>query len=204
MAGGDPSYARDYTRLMRHRGKMPRFDDWSLAWMPGGGLDLSAAGWALGAGIGVGGLAALFSMLIGATVAFLVGVVVLFIVFAVVYFVLSHDTDGRDSTWQRYSMAILGWSQPESIDELRKETEPTDFALEAIVQRKEGQPGIAKPVRQFQSYGYSGDRPISPLQSLEWPAADESFGQWRDRRGVAIAFSRGREVIFGDDEIVKD
>lgn len=100
----EPRYARDMTRVMRHKGKLWNISDFSLAGVGGISLQAGVISFVVGlvAGVGVGAiLAVAFGLPFG-----LVFLAVTAVVIVGVYFVLSRNAGGKDQPLDR----LLIWS----------------------------------------------------------------------------------------------
>ncbi|MFL0579523.1 hypothetical protein [Dietzia sp. 179-F 9C3 NHS] len=174
-------YATDYTAIVHHRSRMATANDINMSGLPGGGLDMPAAGW------GIGGMAVaavpvvpLWSLLVPVSAWF--SAPVLLCVFIAVYWVAQRDTEGRETFAQRIQLTVMRmFKQPTQIAGMAADKEPTHFTWEAIVARPAGIDGPALPVRQYEHYGYVDEMPAEPIQGRQWPAADESVAQWQRR-----------------------
>ena len=184
-------YATDYTAIVHHRGRMATANDINMTGLPGGGLDLPAAGWGLAAtGIIGAPIVGIWLWLIPVSAWF--STPLLLCIWVSVYWVAQHDTEGRETTLQRLQlMAVRRLKQPKHIAGMAKDQEPTHFTWVAIVQRPASTAGPALPVRQYEHYGYRGEDPAEPIQGRQWPAASESIEQWQYR----VWFEAGGEIL---------
>lgn len=186
----DVPYARDYTRIIRHRSKQAKLSDFNLTGMPGGGLD----GWASLAG----GVAALIAALLLVPIWMwvvpwpnMLVTVPLIVIAAAVYLMVQRDTGGRDGPLVALQRYYIRLRQPKSVTRFDVDTSATHFNWVAIVLRQDGARGPIEPVRQFREYGYLDGEPAAPVQGREWPAASESIAEWQYR----IWWEKGGELI---------
>lgn len=173
--------AQDYTRIVKHRSKQATMQDINLSGMPGGGLDLPAAGW----GFGVGLIAAAVSFLIlvfsTPSMFWVLGVVPGVVVGAIVYWIVQHDDEGRDGIFDRLKGQAVRLKQPKAISGLDNDNSVTSFRWETIVAREPGARAPSRVVRRFSEYGYVDNQLAQPVQRWAWPAADESIDAWLHR-----------------------
>lgn len=191
----DVPYARDHTRIIRHRSKQAKLSDINLTGMPGGGLDLWAAT--------AGGVAALVSAFVVVPLwmwlvplpAALAALPCGFVAIGV-YLVVQRDTAGRDGPLVAVQQIYIRFLQPKSLTRLDDDKSPSHYHWTAIVLREPGARGPVEPVRQFREYGFIGDEPTAPVQGCTWPAAYESIEEWRYR----VWWERGGELVENEIE----
>lgn len=174
-------FATDYTAIVHHRSRMATANDINMSGLPGGGLDLPAAGWGLLTTV-VAGVPIVFGWMWLVPVSAWFSAPLLLCVWVAVYWVAQIDTGGRETVQQRMQLLVLRLAkQPKQIAGMAEDKEPTHFTWVAIVERPVGAKGPALPVRQYEHYGFVGDLPTEPIQGRQWPAADESIKQWKRR-----------------------
>lgn len=190
----DVPYARDHTRIIRHRSKQAKVSDFNLTGMPGGGLDW----WATGAGVAAGLLAAVFVVPLWMWLLPLPAVIAVLPCLAVVasvYMVVQRDTGGRDGPLVAVQHLYIRLLQPKTVTRLETDKSASHYHWTAIVLREPGARGPVEPVRQFREYGFIGGEPAAPVQGRTWPAAYESIEEWRYR----VWWERGGELF--EDEL---
>ncbi|MEW1938346.1 hypothetical protein AB0331_13390 [Dietzia maris] len=192
-------YATDYTAIVHHRSRMATANDIDMSGLPGGGLDLPAAGWGLVATAVFGTPIVLGWMwLVPASAWF--SAPILLCVWVAVYWVAQRDTEGRETFMQRMQLLVVRMAkQPKQIAGMAEDREPTHFTWVAIVARPGGAKGPALPVRQYEHYGFTADAPTEPVQGRMWPAAYESIEQWQRR----VWWESGGELLdemYGTEE----
>lgn len=174
-------YVSDYTAIVHRRGRMAKASDINLTGLPGGGLDLKAAGAAAGIAAAVGAVAFLpWQLYVPLTPWMLVPLGILLA--APLYWLFQRETEGRESILQSLQLAYLRrFRQPQFVAGMASDTEPTHFQWEVIVARDADADPPVLAVRQYEHYGYNGDQLAEPVQGRMWPAFDESVGDWQYR-----------------------
>lgn len=193
-------YATDYTAIVHHRSRMATANDIDMSGLPGGGLDMPAAGWGLaGAAVAAVPVIPLWMALVPVSTWF--SAPILLCVWIAVYWVAQRDTEGRETAMQRVQLLIVRMAkQPKQIAGMAEDKEPTHFTWVAIVARPVRAEGPALPVRQYEHYGFIGKTHVEPIQGRMWPAADESMEQWQRR----VWWESGGQLLdelYGPEEV---
>lgn len=192
-------FATDYTAIVHHRQRMATANDIDMSGLPGGGLDMPAAGWGL-VGAALAGVPIVLGWMWLVPVSAWFSAPVLLCVWLAVYWVAQRDTEGRETVLQRMQLLVVRIAkQPKQIAGMAEDKEPTHFTWVAIVERPAGVKGPALPVRQYEHYGFIGDAPAEPIQGRQWPAAYESIKQWQRR----VWWESGGELLdqmYGTEE----
>ncbi|MDN5756942.1 MAG: hypothetical protein L0H59_00150 [Tomitella sp.] len=133
---GEPRYARDMTRVMRHKGKMWNLSDFSLAAI--GGVSLQPALIAVVIG-GVTGFALTVVLMMLMTVPFGLTFIALFVLTTVaVYVVFSRNRGGKEQPFDQMKMWIGGRTRdPGIVRGARRDDQPHHLRWVAIVWRPE-------------------------------------------------------------------
>lgn len=192
----DVPYARDHTRIIRHRSKQAKMSDINLTGMPGGGLDW----WATTAGAVGAALAAIVVVPLWMWLVPLPAVLAVLpcgAVAAAIYLVVQRDTAGRDGPLVAAQQLYIRFLQPKALTRLDDDKSPSHYHWTAIVLREPGARGPVEPVRQFREYGFVGGDPVTPVQGRTWPAAYESIDEWRYR----VWWERGGELVEAEMEL---
>lgn len=169
-------WARDYTAIMRHKGKMFTVNDLSLAWM--GGVSFPAAGMAAGCVIPAWLITqVVFGWIFG--VPWWGIFLTMAVIFAGLYAFLQRDLGDKDTPWRRVALWYsLRSHQPEHIASTQADTTIDTMRWCVIVMR----PNKSPHIKAGRALGNREQYCPRPRASEEFEVADDFalFDRWHD------------------------